>query len=106
MNSPIKIYLTINLEGSVLIRQDKPDFIKSEINGIQRHFPKVCKPASKTINLCEDAYDYFISDEVPHFCKSKRDWMRLSRKQRVHAHCKRICENEGGKDFEFTILED
>ena len=106
MNSPIKIYLTIQLEGSVLLRQDKHEFIRDDNGKMVKHYPLVPKQASKELKMTQDAYDHFISDDSRVKGKSKRDWLRLSNKERVRAHCKEICENEGGFDFDFLILQD
>lgn len=100
MSKPIKISLTIHMEGSVMVRHDKPEFI-----GKLKHYPKVARPVTQILTMTEDAYDHFISDNVPPKTK-KHDWARLSRKQRVAYHCKQICEHIGGLDYEFTIFED
>lgn len=106
MNSPIKIYLTIRLEGSVLVRQDNPELLKTNDGKFVKHYSLVPKQASKELKMTQDAYDHFISDDSRVSGKSKRDWLRLSNKERVKAHCKEICENEGGFAFDFLILQD
>ena len=84
-NNEIKILLTINLEGGVLTRQDKPELIMWSLNerdlnpdkdwkdgeglkvvkrGSTKHYnfnPKECK---QRIKITKDGYDYFISDET------------------------------------------
>lgn len=63
-----------------------------------------CKPAGQSLNLSMDAYDYMTGKEAPYFVKAK-DWERLTKKQRLEAHLKRICEELGGVSFTYAVLD-
>ena len=63
-----------------------------------------CKPAGQSLNLSMDAYDYMTGKEAPYFVKA-RDWERLTKKQRLEAHLKRICEELGGVSFTYAVLD-
>ena len=63
-----------------------------------------CKPAGQSLHLSMDAYEYMIGKEAPYFVKP-RDWERLTKKQRLEAHLKRIVEGLGGVSFTYTILD-
>lgn len=128
MNNTIKISLTIELEGSTLIRQSEPEIIsfqirKKDINPLKykdrknglavvrggkvKHHPLVQKPASQHINLNRDAYDYFISDEVPSWMMwKKREWKVMKPTERLETHLRRICEHLGGRSFTYQVLND
>ena len=51
-----------------------------------------------------DAYEYMIGKEAPYFVKP-RDWERLTKKQRLEAHLKRIVEELGGVSFTYAVLD-
>lgn len=63
-----------------------------------------CKPAGQSLNLSMDAYNYMVSSEAPYFVKP-RDWERLTKKQRLEAHLKRIVEELGGVSFTYAVLD-
>lgn len=63
-----------------------------------------CKPAGQSLNLSMDAYEYMIGKEAPYFVKP-RDWEKLTKKQRLEAHLKRICEELGGVSFTYAVLD-
>lgn len=62
------------------------------------------KPASQSLNLSMDAYDYMTGKEAPYFVKA-RDWEGLTKKQRLEAHLKRIVEELGGVSFIYAVLD-
>lgn len=63
-----------------------------------------CKPAGQSLNLSMDAYDYMTGKEAPYFMKA-RDWEKLTKKQRLEAHLKRIVEELGGVSFTYAVLD-
>lgn len=63
-----------------------------------------CKPAGQSLNLGMDAYEYMTGKEAPYFVKPG-DWEKLTRKQRLEAHLKRICEELGGASFTYAVLD-
>ena len=125
-NNEIKILLTINLEGGILTRQDKPEIIMWSLNerdlnpykdwkeneGLKvvkssstKHYNLTSTECVQRIKLTKDAYDYFISDEAPSFIK-KFNWITLKEKQRLEIHLNVISESLGGKSFTYEILND
>ena len=63
-----------------------------------------CKPAGQSLNLSMDAYEYMTGKEAPYFVKP-RDWEKLTKKQRLEAHLKRIYEELGGVSFTYAVLD-
>ena len=126
MNYSPKISLTIELEGSTLVRKSEPEIVKYSITkrdlepnkkwkskdglkvvrkGTFKHHPLIAKPASHHINICVEAYRYMTSNEYPYWAKPKV-WAMMSETQRLEAHLQRICEHVGGKSFTYEILGD
>ena len=114
MENQIKISLTIELEGSVLLNEE-PEVItnfKSKSKNIKkrekfsfRDIKIKTKPAHQHINMTKQAYLYFISNETPEWAKAQ-DWRMLSQKERLERHLAKTCEHFRGKSFTYTILED
>ena len=125
MNNQLKVLLTINgIEGATLHSKGKSkipfvvrkkDLYAKEYKGkdankiIRKGFRRVnnveALPASKSIKLTVDAYNYMTSRESPEFYK-KKNWNLLSEKQRLEIHLERLCEHNGGKSFTYSILAD
>lgn len=126
MNNEAKISLTIQLEGSTLVRKSEPEVInytltqrvvkpskkhkgKDGFNVVKKgnfkFYPLVAKPASLHVMLGVDAYNYMISQECPHWQKPKV-WSKMSLEERLKAHLQRICEHHKGKSFTYIVLED
>lgn len=131
MNNEIKVSLSVTLQGSVMLSQEQAKALEEEKVGtgydtfsirveskesdgkesdgkedIQTITVKTrkCKPAGQSLNLSMDAYEYMIGKEAPYFVKP-RDWERLTKKQRLEAHLKRICEELGGVSFTYAVLD-
>lgn len=126
MNNEVKISLTIELEGSTLVRKSEPEVTKyviteKDLNPSKKYkgnsglkvvkkgrfvtYPFVAKPASLHVNLGVDAYNYMTSAECPYWQKPKV-WANMSLEERLKAHLQRICEHHGGKSFTYIVLED
>lgn len=126
MNYSPKISLTIELEGSTLVRKSEPEIIKCILtkrdfepnkkwkgkDGLKvvrnvrfKHYPLIAKTASHHINICAEAYRYMTSNECPYWAKPKI-WAMMSETQRLEAHLQRICEHVGGKSFTYEVLGD
>lgn len=126
MNNNIKISLTIELEGSTLVRKRLPELItysisKKELNfsnplkgkegdkivkrGRVNHYPLETKPAYLHINMTIEAFNYMTSNECPYWSTPK-DWNKMKPKERLEAHLQRTCEHHRGKSFTYFILED
>lgn len=125
MNNEIKVSLSITLPGSVMLSQEQAKALEEEkvgtgydafsmrVEGLKKGKKdaetitvktRKCKPAGQSLNLSMDAYEYMIGKEAPYFVKP-RDWERLTKKQRLEAHLKRIVEGLGGVSFTYTILD-
>ena len=63
-------------------------------------------PASVSVKLTQDAYDYFISSECPPWFKDRKSWTGMKPRQRLEAHLRRMSDSRGGTEFTYSILED
>ena len=125
MNNEIKVSLSITLSGSVMYSQEQAKALEEEkvstgydafsmrVEGLEKGKKdaktitvktRKCKPAGQSLNLSVDAYNYMIGEEAPYFVKP-RDWERLTKKQRLEAHLRRIVEGLGGVSFTYAILD-
>lgn len=122
----IKVSLSIVLQGSIMYSQEQAKALEKEKEGtgydtfnmrvegkksdgkkdVQTITVKTRKnkPASQSLNLSMDAYECMTGKEAPYFVKA-RDWERLTKKQRLEAHLKRICEELGGVSFTYAVLD-
>lgn len=121
----IKVSLSITLQGGVMYSQEQAKALEKEkvgtgydtfnmkVEGLKNGKKDVqtitvktrkCKPAGQSLNLSMDAYNYMVSSEAPYFVKP-RDWERLTKKQRLEAHLKRIVEELGGVSFTYAVLD-
>lgn len=121
----IKVSLSITLQGGVMYSQEQAKALEKEKVGTGYDTFNVrveslrdgkkdaetitvktrkCKPAGQSLNLSMDAYDYMTGKEAPYFVKA-RDWERLTKKQRLEAHLKRIVEELGGVSFTYAVLD-
>lgn len=121
----IKVSLSIVLQGSIMYSQEQAKALEEEKVGTGYDTfnmrvedlkngkkdaktitveTRKCKPANQSLNLSVDAYEYMIGKEAPYFVKP-RDWERLTKKQRLEAHLKRICEELGGVSFTYAVLD-
>lgn len=127
MNNNIKISLTIELEGSTLVRKSEPEKVfykltNKDLNptkkfeskkeafkivkrGYYKNYPLEAKPAFQHINLTVEAYEYMISAECPSWAKP-RAWDKMTKKERLEKHLSRTCEHFRGKSFTYKILDD
>ena len=125
MNNEIKVSLSVTLQGSVMLSQEQAKALEEEKVGTGYDTVNMrvegrkdgkkdaktitvetrkCKPANQSLNLSVDAYNYMIGKEAPYFVKA-RDWERLTKKQRLEAHLKRIVEGLGGVSFTYAVLD-
>ena len=121
----IKVSLSITLQGGVMYSQEQAKALEKEKVGTGYDTFNVrveslrdgkkdaetitvktrkCKPAGQSLNLSMDAYDYMTGKEAPYFVKA-RDWERLTKKQGLEAHLKRIVEELGGVSFTYVVLD-
>ena len=125
MNNEIKVSLSVTLQGSVMLSQEQAKALEKEkvgtgydafsmrVEGREKGKKdaetitvktRKCKPAGQSLNLSVDAYNYMIGEEAPYFVKP-RDWEKLTKKQRLEAHLRRIVEGLGGVSFTYAILD-
>lgn len=84
-------------------------------------YTRGAKPATKTININSQAYDYFIGREVPATfhapknCKpnfkirksiNEQAWLQMSQEQRLEWHLREICTSMNGVLSHYDIFED
>lgn len=121
----VKVSLSIILQGGVMYSQEQAKALEKEkvgtgydtfnmrVEGLKDGKKdaetitvktRKCKPAGQSLNLSMDAYEYMIGKEAPHFVKA-RVWERLTKKQRLEAHLKRIVEGLGGVSFTYAVLD-
>lgn len=125
MNNELKVSLSVTLQGSVMYSQEQAKALEEEkvgtgygtfnmrVESLENGRKdagtitvktRKCKPAGQSLNLSMDAYEYMTGKEAPSFVKP-RDWEKLTRKQRLEAHLKRICEGLGGTSFTYAVLD-
>lgn len=63
-----------------------------------------CIPVIQNIKMFKDAYDGMIND-IPSWSNNK-EWNRLSKKQRIETHLKRIMQDLHASSFDYHIFED
>ena len=63
------------------------------------------KPATQSLNICKEGYNYMISAECPSWSKPKV-WNTMKPKERLEAHLQRITEGLGGTSYTYQIFED
>lgn len=121
----IKVSLSIVLQGSIMYSQEQAKALEKEKVGTGYDTfnmrvkslkdgkkdaetitvkTRKCKPAGQSLNLSMDAYDYMTGKEAPYFVKA-RNWKKLTKKQRLEAHLKRIVEELGGVSFTYAVLD-
>lgn len=79
------------------------------------------KPATKTVNICNQAYEYFISKEMPlafHAPKNfkpnfkvrkspnEQAWLQMSEIERLEWHLNDMCTSMNGTLVSYNVFED
>ena len=86
------------------------------------YFTRKNRPAKQTINISEEAYEYYVSTEVPnsfhipaelkaslkrsHESFEQQAWKKLSKEERLVWHLKSICDSMGGTMESYTVFDD
>lgn len=65
-----------------------------------------CKPATQTINMSKEAYEYMISKDSCPPCFKPREWSAMNKKERLEVHLKRTVEHLGGTSYSYQIFGD
>lgn len=123
--SDVKVSLTVALQGRTMVSQETADALEKlspasgydktsiEVSGPDHKDREVIViktrksiPATQTINLSEEAYNYMTSSEsCPSFLK-QRHWNALKTKERLAIHIERIAQQLGGVVLSCQVLED
>lgn len=65
-----------------------------------------CKPATQSLNMNKEAYEYMIDkDSCPSWSKPSK-WAAMSKKERLEAHLQRTVEYLGGTSYTYQVFED
>lgn len=65
-----------------------------------------CKPATQSLNMSKEAYEYMIDkDSCPSWSKPGK-WAAMSEKKRLEAHLQRTVEHLGGVSYTYQVFED
>lgn len=65
-----------------------------------------CKPATQSLNMSKEAYEYMIDkDSCPSWSKPGK-WAAMSEKERLEAHLQRTVEYLGGISYTYRVFED
>lgn len=65
-----------------------------------------CKPATQSLNMSKEAYEYMIDkDSCPSWSKPSK-WAAMSEKERLEAHLQRTVEHLGGTSYTYQVFED
>lgn len=131
MSTVIKIFLTINLEGSTLVRkseEEKLHFIirkkdlypemsvereklpKEEAEkiikqGYASHHSLEAKPARLHINLSLEAYEHMRGTLSCPFGIKMDKWAIKTPEQRLEYHLDRLCMHHNGTSYSYEILD-
>lgn len=69
-------------------------------------YTRKCKPATQTINISKEAYEYMISKDSCPPCFKPREWSAMNKKERLEVHLKRTVEYLGGTSYSYQIFGD
>lgn len=65
-----------------------------------------CKPATQSLNMSKEAYEYMINkDSCPSWSKPGK-WTAMSEKERLEAHLQRTVEYLRGISYTYQVFED
>lgn len=68
-------------------------------------YTRKTKPATQSVNICKEAYDYMVSKECPVWSRNA-EWAKMKSKQRLESHLQRIAEHLGGTVISYKVFED
>lgn len=69
-------------------------------------YTRKCKPATQSLNMSKEAYEYMIDeDSCPSWSKPGK-WAAMSEKERLEAHLQRTVEHLGGISYTYQVFED
>jgi len=101
---------TIHVQTEDLDKMTKGSVRITDKNGknpeIITFYTRKCKPATQTINMSKEAYEYMISKNSCPSCFKPREWSAMNKKERLEAHLKRTVEHLGGASYSYQIFGD
>lgn len=106
-----KIYKkTIEVKVEDWEKMEKYSMRVTNINGtnpeIITFHTRKCKPATQSLNMSKEAYEYMIDkDSCPSWSKPGK-WTAMSEKERLEAHLQRTVEYLGGISYTYQVFED
>lgn len=92
---------------------DKMEKHTMRVTGTNDTNPKIitfhtrkCKPATQSLNMSKEAYEYMIDkNSCPSWSKPGK-WAAMSEKERLEAHLQRTVEHLGGVSYTYQVFED
>lgn len=106
-----KIYKkTIKVKVEDWDKMDKCSMRVINKNGINPEiitfYTRKCKPATQSLNMSKEAYEYMIDkDSCPSWSKPGK-WAAMSEKERLESHLQRTVEHLGGTSYTYQVFED
>lgn len=106
-----KIYKkTIEAKVEDWYKMEKHSMRVANLNGtspeIITFHTRKCKPATQSLNISKEAYEYMIDkDSCPSWSKPGK-WAAMSKKERLEAHLQRTVEYLGGISYTYQVFED
>lgn len=65
-----------------------------------------CKPATQSLNMSKEAYEYMIDkNSCPSWSKPNK-WAAMSEKERLEAHLQKTVEHLGGISYTYQVFKD
>lgn len=65
-----------------------------------------CKPATQSLNMSREAYEYMIDKNSCPSWSNPSKWAAMSKKERLEAHLQRTAEYLGGTSYAYQVFED
>ena len=106
-----KIYKkTIKVRVEDWDKMEKHTVRVTDINGtnpeIIAFHTRKCKPATQSLNISKEAYEYMIDkDSCPSWSKPGK-WVAMSKKERLESHLQRTVAHLGGISYTYQVFED
>lgn len=117
--SEIKVSVSITLQGGVMLTQAEAEQLEKNKVGTGYNLTRIkvggnassirtrkFRPATQTISMCKEAYDYMISkDSCPHGIKEFR-WKKMNPIQRLETHLDLVCKHLNGTSYTYKVFDD
>lgn len=68
-------------------------------------YTRKTKPATQSLNICKESYEYMTSKDCPSWSKPKV-WNAMNKKERLESHLQRITEGLGGVSYTYQVFEE